>query len=129
MIYIMANGRLRRMVMSKIDLENATVNILLEVNGQVYMVTMDKDKYDAVSILTKVSAKNIIPTGKSQKELIEIKKHIGRGFEYYTSDGIKRVATCKRIDFHEDLKRPIFTGISPFGNIVRLTTDEIYRFI
>ncbi|WP_368900829.1 hypothetical protein [Oceanobacillus oncorhynchi] len=57
--------------MSKIDLEDAVVNILLEVNGQVYMVTMDKDKYDAVSMLTKFSAKNIIPTGKSQKELSE----------------------------------------------------------
>ncbi len=67
----MGNGQLGRGSMTKINLENATVNLLLEVNGQVYMVAMKKDKYDAISMLTKVSAKNIIPTGKSQKDLSE----------------------------------------------------------
>lgn len=56
-------------------------------------------------------------------------KYIGKGFEYFTSDGSKKAATCKKIMFHKGLGKPLFIGISPYGNTVRLTKEEIYRFI
>lgn len=55
-------------------------------------------------------------------------KHIGKVFEYFTHDGQRRSATCKRIEFHQGLGKPIFIGISPFGNEVKLTKDEIHTF-
>jgi hypothetical protein len=57
-----------------------------------------------------------------------VKKHIGKVFEYYVDSGAKRIATCTKIEFHQGLGKPIFTGISPFGNEVRLTKDEIHKF-
>lgn len=54
----------------KVSLENATVNILIELNGKVNMVAMKKDKYDAISMLSKVSAETLIDTGKTQAELL-----------------------------------------------------------
>jgi hypothetical protein len=56
-------------------------------------------------------------------------KYIGRAFEYFTSDGEKYVARCKKIEFHKLLGKPVFIGVSPFGNEVRLTRAEIHRFI
>ncbi|MFS1518582.1 hypothetical protein V1503_19275 [Bacillus sp. SCS-151] len=55
-------------------------------------------------------------------------KYIGRGIEYYTFNGEKRTAVINKIEFHKALRRPIFTGLSPYGNLVRLTRDEIHRF-
>jgi hypothetical protein len=55
-------------------------------------------------------------------------KYIGKVFEYFTHDGIKRIAICKKIEFHQRLGKPIFIGISPFGNEVRLTREEIHKF-
>lgn len=56
-------------------------------------------------------------------------KYIGKGFEYYTHDNILRVATVEKIEFHQGLGKPIFIGKSPYGNIVRLTREEIHRFV
>jgi hypothetical protein len=56
-------------------------------------------------------------------------KHIGKTFEYFTHDGSKRFAKCKKIGFHQGLGKPIFIGVSPFGNEVKLTRDEINRFV
>ncbi|MFY0519273.1 hypothetical protein ACOMCU_15820 [Lysinibacillus sp. UGB7] len=52
-------------------------------------------------------------------------KYIGKVFEYYSHHGEKRKATCKKIEFHQELGKPIFIGITPFGNHVRLTREEI----
>lgn len=56
-------------------------------------------------------------------------KYIGKGFEYFTHCGTKRVGTVKKIEFHKELGKPIFIGVSPFGNTLRLSREEIYRFI
>lgn len=56
-------------------------------------------------------------------------KYIGKVFEYYVSNGTKGVATCKKIEFHKGLGKPIFIGVSPFGNEVKLTKEEIHRFV
>lgn len=42
-------------------------------------------------------------------------KYIGKGFEYFTHCGIKRVGTVKKIEFHKELGKPIFIGVSPLG--------------
>lgn len=57
-----------------------------------------------------------------------MKKYIGKRMEYYTSKGEKRIATCTGIEFHQLLKKWIFIGISPYGNGVRLSKDEIHKF-
>lgn len=56
-------------------------------------------------------------------------KHIGKVFEYFTSNGQRRTATCTKIQFHQGLGKPLFIGVSRFGNEVRLTKQEINKFI
>ena len=56
-------------------------------------------------------------------------KHIGKKFEYYTNQGNKYTAVCQKIEFDKLLGKPLFTGVSPYGNTVKLTKDEIHRFI
>jgi len=55
--------------------------------------------------------------------------YIGKAFEYYTSDGEKYVARVKKIEFLKGLGQPVFIGVSPYGNEVRLTRREIHRFL
>jgi hypothetical protein len=58
-----------------------------------------------------------------------ILKYIGKTFEYITHDGSKRFATVKKIEFHQGSGKPILIAKSPFGNEVKLTRDEITRFV
>lgn len=55
----------------EVNLMNATVNVLLELNGQVYLVAMKKDNFDAVSFISKKSVENLVETGRTQAELID----------------------------------------------------------
>lgn len=55
-------------------------------------------------------------------------KYIGRLFEYTTHSRITRTATCKSVEFHQGIGKWLFIGISQYGNIVRLTKNEIDRF-
>lgn len=57
--------------MSKVDITKATVNILIELNGEVHLVAMEKDKFDAVSLLAKASADTLVKTGITQNELLK----------------------------------------------------------
>ena len=57
--------------MKKINIEAATVNILIELGGEVHLVAMERDKFDAVTFLTKASASTLVKTGRSQAELVE----------------------------------------------------------
>lgn len=57
--------------MKRIDITGATVNILLEVEGEIHLVAMEQDELDAISFLTKRASKEVIKTGKSQAELLE----------------------------------------------------------
>lgn len=58
-------------MMESIDTELLTVNILIEYNGELHMVAMKKDNFEAVSFLTKRSIDLLIKTGKTQTELLE----------------------------------------------------------
>ena len=54
---------------------------------------------------------------------------IGKDMEYLTRDGVKRFATIQKIEFHQLLGKTVFIGISPYGNSVMLSQDEIHKFI
>lgn len=54
---------------NKVNTENATVNVLLEINGQIHLVGMSQDKVDAVSFLVKRAVEAVIPTKKTQGQL------------------------------------------------------------
>lgn len=56
-------------------------------------------------------------------------KYKGREFIYFTNKGTVNRATCKEIEFHQGLKKWLFIGMSPYGNQVRLTREEIHKFI
>lgn len=56
-------------------------------------------------------------------------KYIGRQMEYLTHSGELRVATVEKIEFHQGIGKWTFIGVSPFGHTVRLSKDEIYRFV
>lgn len=63
--------------MGSVDLENATVSILIELDGIVHLVSMKKDNYDAVSFLAKQAAHGLVPTKRTQHELhdfLEVRK-------------------------------------------------------
>lgn len=47
-------------------------------------------------------------------------KHIGKAFEYFTSSGERRIAVCKKIEFHELLGKP-----NLLGNILEITKAQL----
>lgn len=53
----------------KINIDNSRASILLEINGDVHLVGIDKDKLEAITLLIKTSTKVVVPTGRTQKEL------------------------------------------------------------
>ena len=55
----------------QVNLEKATVNVIIELNGMVHKVIMEKDNYDAVSFLSKRAVDSLIPTSRTQSELLE----------------------------------------------------------
>lgn len=60
-----------------VNLMNATVNVLIELNGQVYLVAMKKENFDAVSFIAKRSVENLVETGKTQTELLDFSNYKG----------------------------------------------------
>lgn len=53
----------------QIDITKANLNILLEIDGEIYAVAYEKKKLEAISFIVKSAAANIIKTGRTQKEL------------------------------------------------------------
>lgn len=56
--------------MSKIDIKNGSITVLIEIDGQVHLVGMSKERLEAVQTMVKMSAEAVIPTGKNQKQLV-----------------------------------------------------------
>lgn len=54
-----------------LNVKNASVNILLEVDGKIYMVAMEKDRVEAVGFLVKAAATNVVPTNKTSDDLLK----------------------------------------------------------
>lgn len=57
--------------MSKVKIEELDIAILAFYNGNVHLVTMEKERLEAITGLAKIATTNIVPTGKSRAELLE----------------------------------------------------------
>lgn len=57
------------------NIEDAQVNILLEIDDQIHLVAMEKQHLDAIDLLVKSSISSAIPVGKNQDDLL---KFLGR---------------------------------------------------
>ena len=60
---------------------------------------------------------------------MEQNQYVGKVMEYEVNSGEKRVATVEKVEFHQELGKELFVGKSPNGHTVKLTKDEIDRFI
>ncbi|MGG0308359.1 hypothetical protein ABEY43_06905 [Priestia megaterium] len=56
-------------------------------------------------------------------------KYMGRQIEYLTHNGNKHTGVIKNIEFHQGLKKPLFIIVTPFGNVARLSKEEIHKVI
>lgn len=45
-------------------LEDVAISLMAEYEGEIYLVTMDKEKYDAIQFLIKRSMHSLLPTNK-----------------------------------------------------------------
>ena len=57
--------------MTQVSLERAQVNILFEIGGQVHIAVFEKEQFETVKMLAKISTESVAPTGKSQAELLQ----------------------------------------------------------
>lgn len=55
--------------MSTVNLENAQVNVLVEVDGAICLVAMSKEQLQAIEMLVKISAAKLYKTSKTQADL------------------------------------------------------------
>lgn len=53
-----------------INLKNSQVNILMEHNGMIHMVSMDKEKYESISMLVKGATHELVRTNRTQGDLL-----------------------------------------------------------
>lgn len=51
------------------SIEDAQLTILLEIDGQVHLIGMSKDKLDAITTVIKSAVEVVVPTNRSQKDL------------------------------------------------------------
>ncbi|MEK4025374.1 hypothetical protein [Sporosarcina sp. FSL W7-1283] len=56
---------------TEVNVENATVNLILTINGYAHLVGMSQDNLDAISYLVKQATEVVVPTGRNQLELNE----------------------------------------------------------
>ncbi|MCM3618734.1 hypothetical protein M3936_14175 [Sutcliffiella horikoshii] len=55
---------------TEVNVENAQVNLMLEVNGKIHLVAMDKEKLETIEFMIKRATSAIIPTEKTQEDLL-----------------------------------------------------------
>ena len=56
--------------MKEQDLTNAGVIILIEIDGVVYLVEMERERYEAIGMMVKMAAEKAYRTKKTQDELM-----------------------------------------------------------
>ena len=64
-------------IMPKISVKDAMVNVFLEINGEIYLVAMKKDRLETIQALVHSSADAVIPTGKTQGQLNDFLNYKG----------------------------------------------------
>lgn len=52
-----------------IDLTHSSINLLLEINGEIHLVAMKNSKLETIQALVQMSVEGAIPTGKTQGQL------------------------------------------------------------
>lgn len=57
--------------MQQVDVQNAQLTILINIDGQMYLTGFDKSQYGAVQVLVKTAIKTVIPTKVTQGKLNE----------------------------------------------------------
>lgn len=57
--------------MQQVDVQNAQLTILINIDGQMYLTAFDKEQYEAVQVLVKTAIKTVIPTEVKQVQLNE----------------------------------------------------------
>lgn len=55
--------------MSALNLKNAQVNVLVEVDGAICLVAMPKEQLQAIETLVKISVAKLYKTSKTQADL------------------------------------------------------------
>ncbi|WPK12266.1 hypothetical protein R6U77_00845 [Lysinibacillus louembei] len=55
--------------MQQVDVQNAQLTILINIDGQMYLTGFDKEQYEAVQVLIKTAIKTVIPTEVKQVQL------------------------------------------------------------
>lgn len=55
--------------MSTVNLENAQVNVLVEVGGDICLVAMQKEQLQAIETIVKISVAKLYKTKKTQADL------------------------------------------------------------
>lgn len=51
-------------------MEIGKINILVEVDGELYLAAMNKEKLDAINFLIKLSVDEVFPINKKQEDLL-----------------------------------------------------------
>ena len=63
----------------EVNIEHATVTVLLEIDGHVHLIGLHEDKLMMIELITKRAAEVVIPTGKTQNELLAFLNYRGKG--------------------------------------------------
>ncbi|MDZ5711638.1 hypothetical protein [Jeotgalibacillus haloalkalitolerans] len=53
------------------NISKAQINITMEIDGIVHLVAMEQERLDAVSMLIRSATETVIPTKKTQAELVK----------------------------------------------------------
>ena len=57
--------------MKEVNVKDASVTSLLEIDGDVFLIAMSRERLEAIQALVRASAEIIVPTHKTQAELNE----------------------------------------------------------
>ena len=55
----------------QVSLKDATVTIVMEYEGMVHLIAMEKDKHGVIVDMIKTAVTDMYPTGISQKRLVD----------------------------------------------------------
>lgn len=58
-----------RGIVQRVDVQNAQLTILINIDGRIYLVGFDKEQYEAIQVLVKTAIKTVIPTKVKQVQL------------------------------------------------------------
>jgi len=54
----------------RIDIQDAQLSLLIEIDGNVHLIGIDKEKLEAINFLIKESISVVIPTNRTQQDLL-----------------------------------------------------------